>query len=510
MVGLLRPVATALVALATVPAVLSPPFLDAAVATTPGVGFTADALPTSQVNGIGWSVTEANGVVYVGGTFSAVRPAGAAPGSRESTARNFVALNAVTGRPAGCRLSFSGTGASVRALGVSPDRRTLYAGGRFTAVGGVPRSNLAAVNLATCKPVGSFKPQVGNWVRSLAVAPNGRVYVTGDFLTVGSTVRRHFAAFSPTGSLLPWAPATDRAGFAIAVTPNGANVAIGGHFNFVNDVDSHALAVVNATTGQLVHPFRNHFIPARSAVKALVADASGIYTGNEGSGRRVFDGRIALDARSFRQRWRDTCLGATQDLLVDRGNLYAANHVHDCSSMGQFPEGPRHHLTVQSVTNPRLKVWWPDTNGGIGEALGPRALTISSRAGHRYLFAVGEFTTVNGRPQQGIMRLADAPDVGAPSAPSGLTTGTAVAGRVQVRWTAATDRDDRTLAYRVYRNRSTTPIAVVKADSDWWRRPQVSYTDSSAPRGSFNTYRVTSVDSSGNTSAPAVVGVRSR
>jgi len=222
----------------------------------------------------------------------------------------------------------------------------------------------------------------------------------------------------------------------------------------------------------------------------------------------VFDGRIALDPRTFAQRWRDTCLGATQDVLVDRGNVYAASHAHDCSTMGGFPDGRRQHLTVEGVTDPHLKVWWPDTNGGLGEALGPRALAISSRSGHRYLFAVGEFTTVNGKAQQGIMRLADGPDTGAPSAPAGPSANTAIAGRVQLQWRASVDRDDRTLTYRVYRNGSAIPIATVRADSDWWRRPQVFYTDTSGMPGAFYTYRVSASDSSGNTSTVATVGAR--
>ena len=143
----LRPLlVTALAALVSAAALCAPTSMSTAVAITPGVGFTADSLPTYQINGIAWSVTEANGVVYVGGTFSRVRPSGAAPGQSETPAKNFVALNAATGRPTGCRLSFTGTSAAVRALGVSPDRQVLYAGGRFAAVNGVPRQNLAAVD----------------------------------------------------------------------------------------------------------------------------------------------------------------------------------------------------------------------------------------------------------------------------------------------------------------------------------------------------------------------------
>lgn len=72
-----------------------------------------------------------DGVVYAGGTFSTVRPPGAAPGTSEQSAVNFAAFDAATGAPTGCSLSFtvsSGT-ATVRALALSPDQKTLYVGG---------------------------------------------------------------------------------------------------------------------------------------------------------------------------------------------------------------------------------------------------------------------------------------------------------------------------------------------------------------------------------------------
>src|SRR3954447_3751113 len=510
MAGLRRSVIIVVALLAPFTALVAPSLLDPAAAVTPGVGFTADPAPTYQLNGIGWSVAVANGVIYVGGTFSAVRPPGAAPGRHETSRRNFVALIAASGRPTGCRLSFTGTAASVRALAVSPDRRTLYAGGNFTAVNGRPVKNLAAVNLVACSPVARFHPKVSSWVHGLAVGPSGTVYAAGEFATVNGVARQHFAAVSPTGALLPWHPVADHTGYAVAVTPNGASVVLGGAFDTVDGADSHALAVVSPRIGALLHGYARHFVPARSRVKALVADATGIYTGNEGSGRGVFDGRIALNPRTFRQRWRDTCLGATQDVLVDRGVLYAANHAHNCASMGGFPDGRRQHLTVEGIADPHLKVWWPDTNGGIGQALGPRALAIAIRGGHRYLVAVGEFTTVNGAPQQGILRLRDRPDTGAPSAPSALAADAGVVRRIALTWRAGADRDDRTLTYRVFRNSSAVPLATLRADSDWWRRPRMSYIDRSAKPGATYTYRVTARDGTGNTSRGTVVRVRAR
>lgn len=486
--------------------VASPPWGGPAAATTPGVGFTADALPVYQVNGIAWAAAVANGVVFVGGTFSAVRPPGVAVGTDESPAGNFVALDAGSGRPASCAPSFTGSPSSVRALAVSPDGRTLYAAGLFSAVDGVGVQNVAAIDLATCTLVKAFRPRVNGWVRGLTVARNGSVYLAGEFRTVNDQPRRRFAAFSPTATLLPWAPDADLPGYTVALTPDGRYAAIGGAFDVVDGVDSHALAVVSATSGRLVHGYPD-LVPAGSTVKSLDVDPTGIYTGNEGTGHRVFDGRIALDLGSFTERWRDTCFGATQAVLVDGRNLYSASHAHDCTAMRGFPNGRRQHLTVEGIRDPHLRVWWPDTNDGIGEGVGPRALAIAATGTHRYLFAAGEFTTVNGLAQQGILRLADGPDTGAPPAPS-LSAGTAVARRVQLRWLASTDRDDERLTYRVYRDGDTRPVATLTASSDWWRRPQLSYVDTHVVPGTLYVYRVTASDGTGNTRPGFTLGVR--
>ncbi|KJY43114.1 hypothetical protein VR46_22985, partial [Streptomyces sp. NRRL S-444] len=99
-----------------------------ASAITPPVAFTADELPTWQPNGIVFAMAQANGTVFAGGTFSAVRPPDGTSGA-EQEAVNFVALDAATGKPTSCKLAFTiGDGsATVRALAVSKDKKTLYA-----------------------------------------------------------------------------------------------------------------------------------------------------------------------------------------------------------------------------------------------------------------------------------------------------------------------------------------------------------------------------------------------
>ncbi|MGW7457429.1 DNRLRE domain-containing protein [Streptomyces sp. NPDC054797] len=471
-----------------------------AAAVTPPVAFTADPLPTWQPNGVVWALAEAGGQIFAGGTFSTVRPPEGGAGGQQP-AVNFVALDAATGAPTSCKLSFtvgSGT-ATVRALALSPDKTTLYAGGYFGAVNGTAVSSLAAVDVASCTVKTAFRPAFAATVRALAVTGD-TVYAGGDFLSVAGQPRERFAAVAATdGALKPFTANADEPGRAVEVTPDGNSVVLGGDFFTVNGTHTHALAVVNAASGALTRSYPG-FIETNSVVKDIATDATGFYTANEGTGGGVFDGRIALDLDDFGQRWRDTCLGATQAVLPYQSVLYSASHAHDCSSVGEFPDGQRHHLLAQPTSGTGKLGWTPDTNDGIGEGIGPRVMTVGSKGGVQYLWVGGEFTTVNGGAQQSLTRFASTGDTGAPTVP----VASAVSfrpGEVQVRWRTSLDLDDSTLTYRIYRGGAATPLATVSADSLFFKRPQASWTDTTVTAGQTYTYRVTATDAAGNTSA---------
>ncbi|MGW0364204.1 CBM96 family carbohydrate-binding protein [Streptomyces sp. NPDC002990] len=486
-----------------------------ASAITPPVAFTADALPTWQPNGIVWAMAQANGTVFAGGTFSAVRPPDGAGSGTEREAVNFVALDAATGVPTSCKLAFtiSEGSATVRTLVVSKDGKTLYAGGSFGAVNGTPVSSVAAIDIATCTPKPSFHPSFPATVRSLAVSDDNTLYAAGDFGTVEGQTRERFAAVDATsGALKPFTANADEPGRAIEVTPDGKNVLLGGDFFSVNGANTHALAVVNATTGAVTKTYTN--IPSNSVVKDISTDATGFYTGNEGSGGGVFDGRIGLRLSDFGEKWRDRCLGATQFVLPYDGVLYSSSHAHDCSTENEFPDGKRHFLLAQPtdhegaapapvngfVRGPGKLGWHPTANDGLGEGIGPRVMAVAQKNDVEYMWVGGEFTLINGKPQQALTRFASTGDVGAPTTPV-ASAASVKPGEAQVRWRTSYDADDSKLTYRIYRDGSATPIASVTASSLEWERPQASWTDTTVKAGQSYTYRVTATDGAGNTSA---------
>ncbi|MFG2878147.1 LamG-like jellyroll fold domain-containing protein [Streptomyces sp. NPDC048337] len=488
-----------------------------ASAITPPVAFTADELPTWQTNGVVWAMAQANGTVFAGGTFSAVRPPEGTAGA-EQEAVNFVALDAATGNPTSCKLAFTiGDGtATVRTLVVSKDKKTLYAGGSFGAVNGTPVSSIAAIDIASCTPKAAFHPGFPATVRALAVTDD-TLYAGGDFGTVEGQTRERFAAVdAASGALKPFVANVDEPGRAVEVTPDGKNVLLGGDFFTVNGKTSHALAVVNAATGAVTKTYTN--IPSNSVVKDIATDDNGgFYTGNEGSGGGVFDGRIGLKLSDFSEKWRDRCLGATQAVLPYEGVLYSSSHAHDCSTELEFPDGKRNFLLAQNtnwegaapapvngfVRSPGKLGWHPTANdGGMAniEGIGPRVMAVAEKNDVKYMWVGGEFTLINGKTQWGLTRFASTGDRGAPTTPA-VSAASVKAGEAQVRWRTSYDADDSKLTYRIYRNGSATPIASVSASSLEWERPQASWNDTTVKAGQTYTYRVTATDGAGNTSA---------
>jgi hypothetical protein len=461
-----------------------------ALATQAPVAFTSGALPTWQVGGIAWSVAQSGGKVFVGGRFGTIRPPGAAVGSSETVRGNLAVFDAATGSPTSCAPTVAPTTGIVRALAVSPDGATLYVGGTFTSVGGKARQNLAAIDLATCTVVSSFVPKPNATVRALAVTATS-VFAGGDFVSVGSATRQRAAALAPVGAAGPgsvqaWHPALDSTVHALAVKPDGSAVVLGGLFTTVNGQSSHALGVVDLT-GATVKAFPG-FVPTLSSVKSIAVDATGFYTGNEGEGTGEFDGRIAVDWAGYAQRWRDTCLGATQSVVVYQGVLYVGSHAHDCAANGWFHDGPRNHLLAETTAGLGVTAWFPDTNDGLGEALGPRALVVANAADGDYLWVAGEFTSVNGSSQQGLTRFGQGTDTIGPSLPV-VGVSSPAAGTARVVWRKALDTDDSTLTYTVLRDGSTV-VQTVTADSSFWHRGQGTFTDTGLEPGSTHSYRV--------------------
>lgn len=484
-------------------------------AAVPAPGVDSQAASSWQTNNTVWALAywPQGNAVFVGGQFTDVRPPGAAAGTSQ-TARTYLAeFNASTGAlvtsfdPSITANSSSGKSPGVYALAVSPDGRTLYVGGAFSHVGGRYRNNVAAVSTAT-GALTSWAPQASSKVMALAVSPDSStVYVGGDFSLLGGAGRTYAGAVSSAGALLPWQPVLSNSVTSIALDSSGTSVQqvlIGGYFQTLNGTAENAVGAVDPVSGTVNESWSASIVPydpaghCTSAVKAIVISSGVAYIGAEGTGGGCFDGDFAVSLGSSGDSllWQNDCLGATQALAVVDGYLFKGSHAHNCSfAPDGFPQDPpvstghhvTYHLLDQSLSDGGLEHWTPTTDATL---LGPRVMATDGSQ----LFVGGDFTTVNGKTQQGFARFAAGLERYVPAAPRAPAVTSSWAGKVTVSFTAVSTPQIGRLTYTIYRTGQSAPVGTVTATSWPWAKPKVHYIVSKLRAGSKVSFSVTAND----------------
>jgi PKD repeat protein len=503
-----------------------------AVANPPTV--TADALPTVQIDGVVWSQAIIGNTVYAGGRFAKARPAGSPLGSNEVARPNLLAYDITTGN---LITSFAPTlNGEVRAVVASADGSTLFVGGVFTLVNGETRSRVAALDAKTGALL-PFAPPISSTVTSLAFSGN-RLYVGGDFASVGSVARGKIAAFDvTTGALLAWAPqVTGGSVAALAVSPTGDKVVLGGNFTALNGSSNpgFGLGSVNAVTGAS-EPFlvngsvRN--AGGSAAVNSLTTNGDNVLgTAYWFGGTGNFEGVFSARWSDGQVTWMQDCHGDFYSAWSDSKAVYTTGHAHSCGNTGGFPEySPRRWYYALAFSDAATGRVAPDTVGYPSFAGLPSSSLlvwnpvftpgkIAGQAGWHvtgnsdYVVVGGEFPQVNFVGQQGLVRFARAPL--APGKQQPLLWGTgwvprAVStepGTVRITWPANYDRDNATLTYTLYRN--WKKIYTTQETAPFWQLPTLGFTDRGLPPGSTQSYRVLATDSSGNEVPSAFVEVQ--
>ncbi|MEZ5386530.1 MAG: choice-of-anchor D domain-containing protein [Prosthecobacter sp.] len=190
-----------------------------------------DPNPDHEIRSV---VLQADGKIIIGGLFSTLQPNGAA----SATPRNRVArLNADGTLDAGFDPNANG---EVRAVILQPDARIVLAGS-FTTLqpNGAPspttRNRIARVN-ADGTLDSTFDPNADALVFSAALQPDGDIVLGGRFTTLQPngaatpTARNFIARIRADGSLDPvFDPTTNDWVFCVAVQPDG-KVLVGGQF----------------------------------------------------------------------------------------------------------------------------------------------------------------------------------------------------------------------------------------------------------------------------------------
>jgi hypothetical protein len=244
----------------------------------------------------------------------------------------------------------------------------------------------------------------------------------------------------------------------------------------------------------------------------------GAYNSNGGPVR--FEGRLAVDIANGSAKWWDGCYGDTQAVTLANGVLYSASHTHACPPIGIPSSIPGTYLrllaetpdaTATSPVNfnnvkvgdpvPTLLPWLPNTNGGPTSSVWKNG-TWSLASTSDYIVVGGEFTQVNGQPQQSLTRFAARTVAGAvnngPQYPFPAPTVTRdAAGKVTVQWHTTWDAQNWNITYKVNRVGTAQPVYSVTQASQKWDLPTLSWTDPDAPTSGHVEYWITAVDADG-------------
>ncbi|MFD3444891.1 PKD domain-containing protein [Microbacteriaceae bacterium 4G12] len=346
------------------------------------------------------------------------------------------------------------------------------------------------------------------------------------------------AARADTGAVLPLDVRADARVLALALSPDGGKLVVGGHFTTLNGSSDpgFGFGAVSTSTGAIMPWNINREVrqasvstatnPTSAAIYSLKSDATGVYGTAymyPVSGKTL-EGAFRADWANGDIVWLQTCKGDSYDVAMNSDTVYLAGHPHDCSEQGEFPDtnNPKVYHRGMAWTktasgngttigefagnpSPKMLNWWPDFTAGAvsGATQGPWSVAATDD----YVVFAGEFPRVNNIGQQGIVRFASrdiAPNDDGPRVTGSAfvpTVTPAASGAVNVRWLTNWDRDNQFLTYEVYRNGTANRVygPITMGSRANFDRPVMSFTDSGLTPGSTHTYRVRATDPFGNT-----------
>ena len=302
-------------------------------------------------NGTVYAIAAAGGNVVLGGSFTQL-------GRTAVAANNIGAVDPTSGGPVpGFSASANNTVRAVLPVGAS-----IYVGGDFGSVSGVPHTRLARISASDGSVEPGFTGQADGTVRALAASPDGStVYAGGDFTQAYDGTwqnRARLAAWSTSGSdLRTWAPRADASVQALAVDDASGVVYAGGLFTSIGTTGRTALAAV---------------------------DPSGATTGWDARLNGCQTRHVTKYARS-----NPPCTPEVSSLTAANGKLYVGGRF------GRSGSTTRHDAAAFALADGSLAAWNPVASD--------RVLTLGPSAGN--VFVGGELTSLNGLVRKGVAAL---------------------------------------------------------------------------------------------------------
>jgi outer membrane protein assembly factor BamB len=347
------------------------------------VSRTADA-GTAQTNGPVYAMAQVGNLTIIGGRFTAVS---GQPRLNVAAIRQDGTLDP----------TFNPTvEGEVLALAGSEDGSRVFIGGLFSQAGGAARANLAAVDAVTGLAVPSWQADTaGNQptVHSLAVAGE-RLYVAGRFSGIDGSRRKRLVALDAVGGdvITQFQPAPSAIVKAVVVSADGTRVYAGGNFTEIGgQTRLHSVAELLASTGEATA-----FNPTQGGGKvitiALSPDGSRIYSSTENNTLFPYDLSTSQPA------WTVKSSGNVQAIAVSQTEVYIGGHF---SQLTTFNTKRNLAASLNPATG-AVTSWDPQLTG---RNKGVWALVLMPD----HLLMAGGIVTVEGVKHKGFARFAGTP-----------------------------------------------------------------------------------------------------
>jgi hypothetical protein len=355
-----------------------------------GVAWAATTLsntsdPVAQPSGRVYVVLVLGNTIYLGGSFISVKDEFGIDQPRSRLA----AIRATDGS-----LLPWNPGASRLVRTLATDGNRIYAGGEFARAGGKTHNYVAAIdpNPTTGKVIHSWQAGADAPVYALAVL-GPRLYLGGAFGAVNGQSRTRLAAVNAETGVLEvgWTPtvggAVDPRVWALAPSPDGARIYVGGDFGNISGRSRNNLAALDPHTGTPVNWNPN----PSYAVLDLEVTSAGVYVAGGGAGGTG----ARFDAANGALLWSVRGDGNFNGVALLDDKAYFGGHflsLADGTARKKF-------LAVNASTGALDPQWKPKAGNGS-----PWAMTADPS--RLRLYAGGDFQTITSQPQQKLARFS--------------------------------------------------------------------------------------------------------
>jgi trimeric autotransporter adhesin len=273
----------------------------------------------------------------------------------------------------------------------------LYIGGNFTGVSSDARQNLAALDLNNWGEVLPWAPEPNDVVYTIA-ENNGVIYAGGHFTSIGGAARNYVAALDPVSGLATsWNPIIEGrppfigSPYVKAIEASGSTIYFGGNFSHVNGIARNCLAAVYETTG-IETGWDPQFMG--SSLRCLKLSGFTLYVGggfaNIGGQTRRNCGAIDIRVPTGSA----LPFNPNVNFEVFSFSLSTDNVLYIGGAFSQVGGQPREKLAAVDATSGALKGWRPFIGNGSNIAT---VLKFGSD-----VFVGGDFTSVGGSVRRNV------------------------------------------------------------------------------------------------------------